>query len=401
MATVATVFRKEKINAKGLCPIHFRIIKHRKVNYVSTGILIKEEFWDFKNNKIKSKYPNSARLNNQIAQRFAELNNSVLTLETNLKSITGKQLKEKIYGGKPTEFFTYAEAIVEQYQQEGKIGTYDRCKTVIKKFKEYKGMGELLFQDITPDELRKYENYLRKVHNNAPNTIHSNLKFIRRIINEAVNNDIIEPNQNPFLKHKIKTVKTSREYLNEEELDRLCNLDLEKDTRLRLHRDMFVFCCNVGGIRISDLLQLQWKNFDGKHITFIIKKTGTQQNIKVPDKGIEIISQYAPKKPKAKDFLFPAMDPDINLDDSKALDNAISGRTAYINKNLKILADLASIDKNISFHVSRHTWATRALTKGMEIHNVSKLMGHSQIRETQIYAKIINKSLDDAMDLFN
>lgn len=79
----------------------------------------------------------------------------------------------------------------------------------------------------------------------------------------------------------------------------------------------------------------------------------------------------------------------------------ISSATAYINKNLKLLAKKATIEKPLSFHISRHTWATRALRKGISIDKVSKLMGHAQLRETQIYAKIVNEELDKAMDVFN
>ena len=79
----------------------------------------------------------------------------------------------------------------------------------------------------------------------------------------------------------------------------------------------------------------------------------------------------------------------------------ISSATAYINKNLKMLAKKAAIEKPLSFHITRHTWATRARRKGISIDKVSKLMGHAQLRETQIYAKIVNEELDKAMDVFN
>ncbi len=83
------------------------------------------------------------------------------------------------------------------------------------------------------------------------------------------------------------------------------------------------------------------------------------------------------------------------------MDTAISRATAYINKNLKFLATKAEIDKHISFHTSRHTWATRALGKGISIDKVSKIMGHAAIKETQVYAKIVSSELDKAMDVFN
>lgn len=75
--------------------------------------------------------------------------------------------------------------------------------------------------------------------------------------------------------------------------------------------------------------------------------------------------------------------------------------TNYINKGLKILASETGIEKPLSFHISRHTWATRALRKGISIDKVSKIMGHAAIHETQIYAKIVNEELDKAMDIFN
>ncbi len=100
-------------------------------------------------------------------------------------------------------------------------------------------------------------------------------------------------------------------------------------------------------------------------------------------------------------FLFPMLSDTLNIDDPRALDKAIGTATAYTNKNLKFIAKKAGIEKPLSFHISRHTWATRALRKGISIDKVSKLMGHAQIRETQIYAKIVSEELDRAMDVFN
>ena len=134
---------------------------------------------------------------------------------------------------------------------------------------------------------------------------------------------------------------------------------------------------------------------------FTIKKTKTQLSIKVPNKGLALINKYKPEKPNKNAFLFPVFSEELDLNNPVAVDKAISGATAYINKNLKILAKKGKIDKNISFHVSRHTWATIALRKGVTLLAVSKLLGHSNIRETMIYAKIVNPDLDLAMDKFN
>src|SRR5204862_333077 len=84
----------------------------------------------------------------------------------------------------------------------------------------------------------------------------------------------------------------------------------------------------------------------------------------------------------------------VDYSSPEVLFNAISSHTAYVNKNLKEIAKKADIEKHISFHSSRHTWATRALQKGMRIEHVSKLMGHSSLKTTMIYTKIENEELE-------
>jgi integrase/recombinase XerD len=91
----------------------------------------------------------------------------------------------------------------------------------------------------------------------------------------------------------------------------------------------------------------------------------------------------------------------IAFSNPRELLNAISSATTYTNKDLKKIVKLAGIHKHISFHTSRHTFATRALRKGIGIEYVSKLLGHAAIRETQAYAKIVNEELDKAMEKFN
>ncbi len=91
----------------------------------------------------------------------------------------------------------------------------------------------------------------------------------------------------------------------------------------------------------------------------------------------------------------------IDLNNPRELDNAISSATSYINKNLKIICKKIGVEKNLSFHISRHTFATRALRKGISIDKVSKILGHSSIKETQVYAKIVSSEMDKAMDIFN
>lgn len=401
MATVSTVLRRDAINKNGEAPINFFVIKDRKLTKVSTGIMIDPKHWDEKKSRIKPSLKNSARLNSFLTNKFTELQDKVFEHETIAKSLTARQLKDKIYGRKPTDFFQFAEEVCQAYLTAGQVSTHVQRKGIIHKIKEFAGNGELMFQDITIPWLNKYEQFCRTKFENKTNTIHKDLKFVRLLFNKAYQQDFIDLSHNPFLKYKLKTEKTQRSFLTEEELTCIENFPATSGSRLELHRDMFVFAAYAGGLRVSDVLRLKWKNFDGVRVNITIKKTTEPLSVKLPNKSLEIIEKYKPKKPSPDSFIFPMLSDDLNMDDPKETYNAISTATAYINKNLKIVTNKCCVDKKISFHISRHTWATRALRKGISIDKVSKLMGHAAIKETQIYAKIVNEELEKAMDVFN
>jgi integrase/recombinase XerD len=288
-------------------------------------------------------------------------------------------------------------------KKTGKMGTHDKVNATLLKLMTYLNNKDLTFDDFDLAFLKKYERYLRDDLNNAPNTIHSNLKIFRKIFNDAVREEMIQIQANPFTRFKLTWEKTSKEFLTEAELEAIENLILTEGTVMHHHRNMYVLAAYAGGIRISDLLQLRWINYDGTHIRLFTQKTKESIQIKLPTKAVEIMEMYAGTQPdkKLNDFVFPLFRNNIDYSNPETLFKAISSNTAYANKNLKMIASKAKVEKHISFHSSRHTWATRALRKGMRIEYVSKLMGHGSIKTTQVYTKIVNAELDSAMDVFN
>ena len=154
---------------------------------------------------------------------------------------------------------------------------------------------------------------------------------------------------------------------------------------------MYVFACYTGGLRISDVLQLKWENYDNDKISIRTMKTDDILSIKVPNKAKEILNKYHKPDSQPSDYIFPVMKNNMDYSNPKVLFNAISSGTAYANKDLYSLSKKCEFTKNIHFHTSRHTFATLALKKGMRIEYVSKLMAHSSIKTTQIYAKIVNE----------
>ncbi|HOW30152.1 MAG TPA: site-specific integrase [Bacteroidales bacterium] len=401
MATVSIILRKDRINNKGEAPINFCIIKDRKYKKISAQIKIDPKYWDEKKCRIKSNAPNSSRLNRLLTAKYEELQGGVIDGITKHKNLTVRDLKEMIYGQEPTDFFKFADEACEAYMRAGQVGTHDRSKSIIEKIKQFTDNQPLNFQDIDVDFLNRYERFCQTKFQNKMNTIHMNMKFIRKLFNDAYRLELIDHKDIPFNKYKMKTEKTQRVYLTEDELTAFENALVTPGTRMDLHKDMFVFACYAGGLRVSDVLQLTWENYDGENIHVSVRKTKSQLSFLLPDRAREIIDKYRPEKYGPTDYIFPMLTDDLKRDDLILMDNEISRATAYINKNLGLIAKKAKLSKHISFHISRHTWATRALTKGISIDKVSKILGHADISETQIYAKIINEELNKAMQVFN
>ncbi len=402
MATISIILRTDKPKKDGTFPLNFLIIKDRKKTKISTKIAIEQKYWDEKKSRVKPGATNSARHNSYVQNKLAELQNKILEAETFTKSLTTKQLKKATYGVTPVDFLKFAETVNDKFKQNGQISSYIKNTGILSKIKRFIGEdAKLDFQDIDVNFLNKYEIHLKNNEGNSVNTIHKDFRYIRKLFNDAYREELIEHSQIPFHKYKLKLEKTTRQFLSEDELDKIEKLHLQAESKISLHRDMFVFSSYAGGLRISDILLLRWSAFDGSHLNIKIHKTGSQISIKLPNKALGILEKYQQVETKKNHFIFPMICNDLDMKNPEAVLKAVSSASAYINKNLKTIKEKLNIDKPISFHVSRHTWATRALKKGISIDKVSKLMGHAQIKETQIYAKIVSEELDKAMDVFN
>lgn len=401
MASVTAIIRNDKKKKDGTAPIHFQIIKNRKKTKISSGIFVSPRYWDRDKGRVKAGHKNSGRMNALLQNRLAEIQDQVLEAETTVKGISAKAIKNKVLGKVPVDFFSFADELIEKYKTDDMIGTWGKNKSILSKFKKYCEGQKLTFHDIDIPFLLKYENFMRGTLSNKTNTVATNMKFLRRVFNEAYRQDLIEHQLNPFLKYRIKSEKGVRQFMTEDELLKLEMVKTVPGTKMDVIKDMFVFSAYTGGLRISDILLLRWYHFDGKNVNLTIRKTTTQLSVRVPNTGLDILKKYKRKNSASTDFIFPMLSPNLDMKDKIKVKLAISMATQYTNKNLKTLTKEAKLSRDISFHISRHTWATRALRKGISIDKVSKLMGHSEIRETQIYAKIVSEELDKAMEVFN
>ena len=400
MSSVKIIGRKASIRRNGEIPVYIRIIQNRKTSFISTGVSVPLELWDENISQVRKKHPSSIRINNLINHKMVEAQDLVLDLETRHEQVQSSTVRSQVMGRGYNDLFQVGERCLRSLSKNGSIGTFKRYKTVLTKLREYHGKGNLPLNQFDVKYLKQYEEYLLHDLGNAVNTVHGNLKALRKIYQDAIHEGLIQEQHNPFRVHRLRSEPGKRGFLTEEEVNALEELVLHKKARLFHHRNVFVFACYAGGIRISDLLMLKWENIIGGHLSFQMRKTGDTRSVKLPDKAMAILKLYDNTKSKSDDFVFPYLKKGDDNDPRK-LHNKISSMTAYINKELKKLAKLAKINKSISFHMSRHTFATLALRKGIRIEYVSKLLGHKDISTTQIYAKIVDTELDKAMDVFN
>ena len=403
MSSIKLILKEDKITKKGDAPIYLRIIKGRKPKFISTGIKVLPQNWDEDAQRVKKKHPNSARINAYLASKVADAENIALQMESSNKYASSTRISEKIRGKSPVGMIAYIKKYIAELKSKGKYSTLEKVEVVLKKLETFTGAKEISFEEFDLQFLKSFDTYMRDKLHNRINTIHANLKIIRKIFNDAIREELIDYTINPFLKFQLKWENTKKEYLTDSELDAIERLSLKEGSMMWHHRNMYMFAAYAGGIRISDVILLKWSSFNGTHIHIVTQKTKTTIPIKLPTKALSILQIYErlyPDKMDA-DFVFPLLVKGKDYDDAYIRAKAISSASAYTNKDLKTIAKTAGLEKKVSFHSSRHTFATRALRKGMRIEYVSSILGHSEIKTTQIYTKIVNEELDSAMGVFD
>ncbi|WCO02590.1 site-specific integrase [Psychroserpens ponticola] len=244
-------------------------------------------------------------------------------------------------------------------------------------------LSQLTFRFLVDFEkfLRLYvpEDHQKKMENN---TVMKHIQRLRKMVTLAYKMEWID--KDPFIKFKPTYIKNEREFLREDELQNIIEKEFEIE-RLTLVKDLFIFSCYTG-LSYIDVMNLNEDNIaigidGGRWIITSRQKTHNKVKIPVLPMAEELIEKYKGHiKTKKTKTLFP------NISNQK------------LNSYLKEIADLCGIKKNLTFHIARHTFATTiTLSNGVPIETVSKLLGHTKIATTQIYAKVIERKVSDDM----
>ncbi|NMH23879.1 site-specific integrase [Flavobacterium solisilvae] len=386
--------KRAKVNNLGVCPIYTRVTVNAKRFEFSTNKYINPDKWSSEGSKVKGTNEEARTINSHLDY----LKNQVLEAEKKLFkkdiSITSENLKNELFGFSETKrmlvpiFQDHNNKIKELVGKEYAPGTLERYTTSLKhtiEFMQWKyNLSDIDITKIDHAFITDYEFWLRSVRNCANNTAVKYIKNFNKIIKICLANDWLD--KNPFANYRSKVKEVERVYLTEEEIQSIIEKDF-KTERLSLVRDIFLFSCFTG------LAYIDVKNLTKTHINYGIdgekwifthrQKTESASKIPILPVTQMIIDKYE-NHPQCinEDKLLPILS------------------NQKMNAYLKEIAGVCEIEKELTFHIARHTFATTVtLTNGVPIETVSKMLGHKNLHTTQHYAKVLDRKVSEDMKI--
>lgn len=386
---------RQRANASGEMPIFMRVTVNGKRAEISLQRYISEKNWDVKAQRVKPKANLSIVINNYMDMARGKLQSIYNQLISCGDEITAFNLKE-VFTGKEVktkhktifDAFDYHNLKMSEQVKIGKVVPKTCSRYIITKNKveafmqhQYK-KGSMPLSEMRLRFVTEFEHYLLTVDKLQSNTAHKYIKNLKKIMNMAVGLDWIP--SNPFNQFKCSYANPEREILNQDEIHILLTKKLHAQ-RLEEVRDVFIFCCYTG-FAYSDVYQFSlnavMKGLDGNlWLSTLRQKTGKKESVPLLPVALQIIDKYR------------------NNDYCTTYDKLlpVNSNQRY-NAYLKEIADICGINKKLTSHIARHTFATTiTLANGVPIETVSAMLGHSSIRTTQIYAKVVEQKVSDDM----
>ena len=388
------ILKKNKLNKKGLAPINVRIILDNKRFELSSNRSIEPVNWDNSTGKVISRLEKTAVINDYLNSLKIEIIRQYNIMESLGEEISSENLKSRLTGNKKKEhsllevFNYHNDEMKKQIGISFAKGTHAHYVSSIRKivsFIHYRySRSDIPLKKLDHSFLTSYEMYLKSIEKESHNTAMKHIKRLKKVIKLAIANEWL--NHNPFSNYKITAQETHRGFLTHEELQTIETKSLPI-LRLAKVRDIFIFCCYTG-LSFSDVEKLSDSDIttgiDGeKWLIIYRKKTGHRSPVPLLPQAKEILDKY-------KD------DPESNAKGTLLPVNSNQRMNGY----LKEIADISGIQKRLTMHLARHTFATTVtLANGVPIETVSKMLGHTSIKTTQIYSKVVDTKISNDMNL--
>jgi site-specific recombinase XerD len=381
----------------GEAPIYTRIYLDSKRVEVATRLYVQPKYWNAKGMDVKPLHPDHHHYNTTLSIIKSEITRHFLLLASGGELVDINLIKNKYLGidEKPKhkticEAFDYHNLKMKETAKVKLVSPKTLLRYEITKNKVVEFMkDQFALVDRPLPELRlgfvtEFEHFLLTKHKLQSNTAHKYIKNLKKVMNMAVGLDWIP--SNPFNQFKCSYSNPEREILTSEELNTVINKEI-KTPRLAEVRDVFIFCCYTG-FAYTDVYKFEkdavLRGIDGEFwLSTNRQKTGTKESVPLLEIPLQIIEKYK-THPYCEMY-------------NKLL--PINSNQRY-NAYLKELAEICGIKKHLTTHTARHTFATTVtLANGVPIETVSSMLGHNNIRTTQIYAKVVEQKVSDDMKL--
>ena len=374
----------------GLIPVMCRITVNGNISQFSCKLDVEEKTWNIELGRVSGRSTVAQETNRMLDKIRVGINKAYQDICDKDNYVTAEKVRNVFLGmgmNHETLLAVFRQHNEDYEKQVGKIKSlrsYWKYCIVYKHLEEfikqrYK-VSDIALKELAPAFITDFELFLRTEKNHCNNTVWSYMMPFRSIIFMAINNGWLQ--RDPFYAYSITKEETKRGFLSKEEINLLIKGTFKKPS-YTLIRDLFIFC-TFTGLSWTDMANLTKENlqtsFDGHlWIKTNRQKTGTESNIRLLDVAKHIIEKY----------------------DGMTDDNKLLPVPCYVNckNSIKVIAKKCGIEKNVTWHMSRHTYATTVcLSNDVPIETLSKMLGHRSIRTTQIYAKITAEKVSRDME---
>ena len=319
-----------------------------------------------------------------IDSEIGQISNLITLLEKRGDYTTEELVEHYVSNSFNGYLFPFMKYLIKKLNTENRIKTASTYETARRSFSRFRYGEDILIDKIDATLMLRYETYL-KSNGVILNSISCNMRALRAAYNHAVQKGLAV-SKNPFKEVYTGIDKTSKRAVNEDVVVRLSQLDLSEQGGLQLARDLFMFSFYTRGMSFVDMANLKQNNLKNGYLVYSRSKTKQALNIKVEKCINEIIERH--KDFTIDNYLLPIYNTE-NRDYNSHL------RT--YNKRLKRLSEILGLEKPLSSYVSRHSWATIALRKGISVQVISEGMGHENEKTTRIYLASLDQNIiDDA-----
>jgi len=402
-ATIKVICYKSKKLSNDEHPLMLRVTKDGKRKYVSLGISVMPDHWDFNREKPKPNCPNKDLIENIIDKKVLEYRKQLLEFQDVNKDFSAQKLVETV--NKPLKrksVESLFKEFIEQLKAEKRLGSAKFYQFALNSLKTFNnGSMDIPFTDIDTIWLRKYESWM-KGNGNSTNTLGVRFRALRAVYNMAIQQHVVKEEYYPFGEFKVSKLResTQKRAIPKEAIQAIMDFDVSViktyySPLIELSKDVFIFSYLGCGINFIDIAHLKKKNIRDSRIIYHRHKTGKVINFPLQPYAVKLIEKYSHRE---SEYLFPILDEKVHITELQK-HYRVQKIIKKVNKWLKVIGEKVGIETDLTTYVARHSYATVLKRSGVNVALISETLGHSDLKTTQIYLDSFeNSQIDEALE---